>query len=120
MKEKLFHYTAKVVRVIDGDTVVVDIDLGFDCWLKNQHVRLYGINAPESRTKNLEEKARGIKSKEYLRSIIIPGDTIILKTFLDKLGKFGRVLGVLYFRGMNLNEDMVTSGNAVDYFGGKR
>ena len=74
----MYEYKAKVQRVIDGDTIDVDIWLGFDVVLPKQRVRLYGIDTPESRTRNKEEKVRGLLSKQYLKSICPKGRTIIL------------------------------------------
>ena len=61
-----FVYNCNLVKVVDGDTIDVDVDLGFDCWLRNKRVRLMGIDTPESRTRNLAEKALGLKAKERL------------------------------------------------------
>lgn len=84
---------ATLVRVVDGDTVDCDIDLGFGVWLKNQRIRLYGINAPETRTKDLEEKKAGLAAK--LRLIALISDKFVLTSVKDKKGKYGRILGII-------------------------
>jgi len=89
----MYDYMATLVRVVDGDTVDCDIDLGFGVWLKNQRIRLYGINAPETRTKDLEEKKAGIAAK--LRLIALMKDRFVLTSIKDKKGKYGRILGII-------------------------
>ena len=89
----MFDYMATIVGVVDGDTVDCDIDLGFGVWLKNQRIRLYGINAPETRTKDLEEKKAGIEAK--LRLIAMMSNKFLLTTVKDKKGKYGRILGII-------------------------
>jgi micrococcal nuclease len=89
----MFDYMATLVRVVDGDTVDCDIDLGFGVWLRNQRIRLYGINAPETRTKDLEEKKAGIDAKHRL--IVLMKDKFLLTTVKDKRGKYGRILGII-------------------------
>jgi micrococcal nuclease len=112
----------KVLKVVDGDTVDVRIDMGFAVKLE-QRVRLYGINAPESRTRDKEEKKRGLAAKAKLKELLRTGD-IRIETKLDKKGKYGRVLGTLFVETsndeVNINKNLVESGHAVEYFGGKR
>ena len=91
----MYEYRCKVVKIIDGDTVDVDIDLGFGVWLHKERVRLYGIDTPESRTRDLEEKKYGLAAKDFLTGML-DDDQIILKTHKDKTGKFGRILGELW------------------------
>jgi len=115
-------YKAKLVRVVDGDTVDAEIDLGFSVFVK-QRIRLYGINTPESRTRDLEEKERGLAAKARLVEII--GTDFIVETLLNKRGKYGRVLSILHKENddgtqTNLNQQLVTEGHAVEYFGGSR
>lgn len=112
----MYTYNAKVVRIIDGDTIIVNIDLGFYTWLFNQSIRLYGIDAPEIRTKNTLEKEAGILAKELIENYIQPGDSIILKTILDKSEKFGRILGIINTEnGINLNEKLIEENLAIPY-----
>ena len=92
----MYEYRVEVLKVIDGDTVDVDIDLGFGVWLKNERVRLYGIDTPESRTRDLEEKKFGLAAKERLKKLL--KDDVYLRTMVgrggeDMKGKFGRILG---------------------------
>ena len=116
-----YEYAIANPVVIDGDTVDVDIDLGFDVWLHKQRIRLYGIDAPETRTRNLEEKAAGLKAKEYVQDIFDQNECRLLSLEYNR-GKFGRILGTfLYADGTrNLNQDMLDLGLADAYFGGKR
>jgi len=115
-----YLYKANIVRVIDGDTIVCDIDLGFDLWMKDEHVRLLGLDAPESRTKDLVEKAKGIESTEWLTQLLEDhGNVITLETTYNKGGKYGRTLGNIYVDGedglININEKMIEEGYAVVY-----
>ena len=87
----MYEYRANIVRVVDGDTVDVDIDLGFGVWLHKQRIRLYGIDSPESRTRDLDEKKYGLMAKEFLKEQLKDG--AVLKTRLDGKGKYGRILG---------------------------
>jgi micrococcal nuclease len=89
----MYDYMATLIKVVDGDTVDCDIDLGFGVWLKNQRIRLYGINAPETRTKDLEEKKAGQAAK--LRLIAMMSNKFLLTTVKDKKGKYGRILGTI-------------------------
>ena len=93
-KEKMnpYVYRAKILRVIDGDTVDIDLDLGFGIVYAKQRVRLLGIDTPESRTRDLTEKFYGNLAKDFLKSLLQVGETYNLQTTLDK-GKFGRILG---------------------------
>ena len=121
----MYEYRCKIVKVVDGDTVDVDIDLGFGVWLKKQRVRLYGIDTPESRTRDLEEKKFGLMSKNYLKDRLSEG--AILKTRLDSKGKYGRILGEFlvkensghptYEFNVNVNEEMIEKHLAVAYHG---
>ncbi len=108
----MYRYKATLNRIIDGDTIDVNIDLGFDVKIK-QRVRLYGINTPEVRTKDLKEKERGIEATKYLKKIL-PKEFII-QTILNKRGKYGRVLGILWVKEENINERMVNEGYATKY-----
>jgi len=114
-----FVYQAKVLRIVDGDTIDVDLDLGFSVWLRKQRVRLYGIDTPESRTRNKEEKVRGLLSKAKLKELAPIGSTIKLKTQIgDERGKFGRILGTLLTQdNININEFLIENNYAVAYHG---
>ena len=119
----MWTYRAKVVRVIDGDTVDVDIDLGFGIWQKNERVRIMGIDTPESRTRDKIEKKFGLAAKAKLKSIL--GKDTVLKTTinkkgLDMKGKFGRVLGDFLQDDKSVAKTMCETGHAVAYFGGAK
>ena len=89
----MYEYSCKIVKVIDGDTVDVDIDLGFELWLKKQRIRLYGVDTPESRTRDLVEKKYGLAAKAFVQKFLPVGSKQVLRTELDDRGKFGRILG---------------------------
>ena len=112
----MYRYKVNVTRIVDGDTVDVDIDLGFGMVYKNQRVRMMGIDTPESRTRDLEEKYYGKLSKAHLVSILEEGD-IELQSH-DK-GKFGRILGELFVGDTNysVNQQMIDEYHAVPYMG---
>lgn len=116
----MYEYRAKLVKVVDGDTVDVDIDLGFGIWLRNERVRIMGIDTPESRTRDKVEKVFGLAAKERLKQLI-EKDTI-LKTFAakdgeDMKGKFGRILGDFICGDKMVTEIMIEEGHAVKYWG---
>jgi micrococcal nuclease len=111
-----------VTRVVDGDTIDCDLDLGFDIKY-HVRIRLVGINTPESRTRDLEEKARGLAAKDFVGRWLLEhaGMAPIIQTSLDDRGKFGRVLGrILNQDGVCLNDVLIEEGHAVPYDGGKR
>ncbi len=109
----MYEYSAKLIRVIDGDTIDASIDLGFDVWVKKR-IRLYGIDAPESRTRDLEEKKKGIETKEKLEQLLEANEGIF--TVRSKgVGKFGRCLGIIIIDGDNINESLVKEGYAKEY-----
>ena len=113
----MYEYGCKVTRVVDGDTIDVDLDLGFDIIYKCR-VRLYGIDTPESRTRNKDEKVRGKLAAKFLKDAILNGKNVILQTQLkDSKGKFGRVLASVVVDGININQQMVTNHLAVRYEG---
>lgn len=114
---RMNEYKAKVVKVVDGDTIDVDIDLGFSIILSNQRIRLFGIDTPESRTRDKEEKFYGKLSAQFLKDRCKKGSYITLRTYLDKKGKFGRILGEIVVDEVNLNQQMVKEHLAVEYFG---
>jgi micrococcal nuclease len=83
----MYEYRCKVVKIIDGDTVDVDIDLGFGVWLKKERIRMFGIDTPESRTRDLEEKKYGLAAKAYITKLLDDEGGIVLKTRKDAEGK---------------------------------
>ena len=89
----MYEYRAKVIKVVDGDTADVDIDLGFDVVLKKQRIRFMGLDTPESRTSDPVEKVYGNMAKDFVKKFLVVGEYTTLKTFKDDRGKFGRVLG---------------------------
>ena len=111
----MYEYNCKVKRVVDGDTVDVVIDLGFDIHFATR-VRLYGMDTPESRTRNKDEKVRGYMSKDFLEEWM-EKDDVVIRTRRDKKGKFGRVLGEMIVRGENVNKLMIKECLAVEYYG---
>ena len=117
----MYEYRCKVVKIIDGDTVDVDIDLGFGVWLLKERIRVFGIDTPESRTRDLEEKKYGLAAKEYLTGMLDDDGGIILKTHKDKTGKFGRILGELWrttnYADQSINNYMIDKHHAVMYLG---
>ena len=107
----------EILKVVDGDTVDVIIDLGFDVFLEKR-VRMAGVNAPESRTRNLEEKAKGLKTKAWLIEKFNTDKQVIIETSLDnQYGKFGRVLGTFYIGDdlLSVNLEMLSEGLARPY-----
>tara|TARA_B100000085_G_C18472195_1_gene483582 strand:- start:187 stop:642 length:456 start_codon:yes stop_codon:yes gene_type:complete len=107
----------KVTKIVDGDTIDVLLDMGFDIKYQSR-VRLFGIDTPESRTRNKEEKVRGLLSKAYLKDAIKKAKKLTIKTHKgSETGKFGRILGEVFADGINLNLKMCTEGYAVQYYG---
>ena len=107
----------KVTKVIDGDTIDVVIDLGFDIMYKSR-VRLFGIDTPEGRTRDLVEKKYGLMSKDYLKEALKNAEKIVIKTHKgEETGKFGRILGEIFCDGVNINQQMCDVGYAVAYYG---
>lgn len=120
MTDKLnpWIYNAEVKKVVDGDTFDIVIDLGFDI-LKRGRVRLYGVNTPESRTSNLEEKKMGLAAKEFTDQWLTKANhKVKIETIIDKNEKYGRILARVWNEfGNCLNEDIIKSGLAREYFG---
>lgn len=111
-----------VSKVVDGDTIDADIDLGFDISL-TKRIRLAGIDTPESRTTNLKEKALGLESKEWMKKTLAGAKDILIKTELpDSTEKYGRIIGHLYINGQetSLNNQMIAEGYALAYDGGTK
>ena len=122
MSLERFCYSGKLLSVIDGDTVDLSIDLGFNIHHKVR-VRLYGVDTPESRTKNELEKAAGLKSKEFVKSWFDANLNVVIQTIKDKNEKYGRILAKVYAdenKSKCLNEELVSSGFAKAYFGDKK
>ena len=114
----MYEYRVILDRVVDGDTVDVDIDLGFDTWLSKQRIRLYGLDTWESRTRDLEVKAKGLLAKEFTQQMVSGAEEIVLLSY--GRGKYGRTLGELICDGVNLNDALIENGHAVKYYGGKK
>ena len=113
----MYEYKCKMVKVVDGDTVDVDIDLGFGVWMRDQRIRLYGIDTPESRTSDDQEKVYGLAAKDFVVKWTNAGD-LSLKTFKDDRGKFGRILGEIWYgEKHNVNQLLVDNHHAVRYHG---
>ena len=117
----MYEYRCTVVKIIDGDTVDVDIDLGFGIWMHKERIRLLGIDTPESRTRDKEEKKYGLAAKKYLTEMLNDEGGIVLKTKKDAEGKFGRILGELWRTTDNadksINQYLVDELHAVPYYG---
>jgi micrococcal nuclease len=114
MEPQLYFYKARVTKVYDGDTCTVDIDLGLHIWTNGEKIRLYRINAPEIRG---SERPEGLKSRDFLRSLILDKD-IILQTIKDTKGKYGRYLGEIWVQNetgeyFNVNDRLVEEGYAI-------
>ena len=119
----MYEYKCNIVKIVDGDTVDVDIDLGFGIWLKDERVRIMGIDTPESRTRDETEKKFGLASKAKLKSLL--GKQGILKTQVNKKGedmkgKFGRILGDFVVGTKKVSQILCEEGYAVPYFGGSK
>ena len=122
----MYNYKISLLRVVDGDTIDAEIDLGFDIKVKKR-IRFLGINTPESRTRDLEEKARGLAAKDRVKQLLDGCDNIQLKS--HGVGKFGRCLGEIMLDRVDgsekltlvsLNELLISEKHAVEYHGGKR
>jgi micrococcal nuclease len=123
----MYEYRCKILKVVDGDTVDVDIDLGFGVVLSDERVRIMGIDTPESRTSDKVEKLFGIAAKNALKGML--GKTSILKTQINKdgedmKGKFGRILGdfIIDLNGkpISIVDALMDAGHCVDYYGGSK
>ena len=110
----MYHYKAKLLRVVDGDTIDAMLDLGFDTWVKKR-VRLQGIDAPESRTRDLEEKKRGKASTKRLQELLASNGSEEFTIVSHGVGKYGRCLGTLFIGEKNINETLLSEGFAEEY-----
>jgi micrococcal nuclease len=116
----MYQYKAKILKVLDGDTVEIDLDLGFNITLAAQKVRLSGIDTPESRTTDTEEKPRGLLSKKKLQEKLPVGSYLTIETLRADSNddKFGRILGIFIAEdGTNINQWMIANNYAVSYLG---
>ena len=118
---KKYEYSAKLVRVVDGDTADAMIDLGFKTWIKVR-IRFYGVDAWESRTRNLEEKKKGLAAKAYVKDLLENSDEGKFSIISHGRGKYGRVLGELFVKGheQSVNELLKENGHAYEYHGEKK
>ena len=115
----MFEYHAKLDRVVDGDTVDAMVDLGFSVW-KKVRIRLNGINAPESRTRDLDEKKKGLAAKARLQELLKENGNVF-RLYSHGVGKFGRCLGTIYTsHSLPVNRILIEEGHGVEYHGGKR
>ena len=116
----MFEYNAQVLRVVDGDTIDAMVDLGFNSF-KKVRIRMYGINAPESRTRDLEEKEKGLAAKARLIEMLEESNNEF-KLISHGVGKYGRCLGEIYLTGhaTSLNKQLIWEGHGTEYYGGKR
>jgi micrococcal nuclease len=109
----MYRYEATIRRWVDGDTVDVDIDLGFGLVYSNQRIRLYGIDAPEQRTRDLVEKEKGLAATAYVNEQAPVGSKVVIKTYKDD--KYGRILGEIFVGDKNLNTLLTIEGHAIRY-----
>ena len=118
---KKHGYSCKLVRVVDGDTADAMIDLGFNVWVKNR-IRFMGVDAWESRTRNLEEKKKGLAAKAYVKDLLENSDDGKFSIISHGVGKYGRVLGELFVKGheKSVNQLLLENGHAYEYEGGKK
>ncbi|GAG51829.1 unnamed protein product [marine sediment metagenome] len=111
-----FRYKCRVLKVLDGDSADTEISLGFNVYTK-QRLRFLGVDCPETRTKDLEEKKAGLKAKKWVKSMI-EGKEVIIES--EKAGKFGRFLARVYIGDMCINDELIKRGLASEYWGGAR
>ena len=118
---KKHGYSCKLVRVVDGDTADAMIDLGFKTWVKAR-IRFMGVDAWESRTRNLEEKKKGLAAKAYVKDLLENSDEGKFSIISHGVGKYGRVLGELFVKGheTSVNQLLIENGHAYEYDGGKK
>lgn len=115
-----YSYDAELVAVVDGDTVDLNVDLGFEHWIHNQRFRLYGIDTPETRTKDLAEKSRGLEAKAWLEERLKGKELVVQSIQNERYGtdeddSFGRWLAILFVDGENVNKALIQAGHARVY-----
>lgn len=116
-----YKYNVKIKKVVDGDTVDIDIDLGFGVWIHKERVRIMGIDTPESRTRDKVEKLFGLASKERLKGLLPIGSMqVLVVEEYDAKGKFGRILGDFEIEDTKVTDILIEEGHAVAYFGGSK
>ena len=112
----MYEYNCKIRRVVDGDTIDVDIDLGFGHWIHGERIRLFGVDCPECRSRDKTEKAAGLAAKDFVKRLLHDGGTYTLTT--KEKGKFGRYLGVIMLSDRtSVNAALVSEHLAVPYHG---
>jgi micrococcal nuclease len=112
----MYEYECTIRKVVDGDSIILDIDLGFSHWIHNESIRLYGIDTPECRTRDAEEKAAGLLAKKFVEDTLHVGGTYKLQT--REKGKFGRYLGTIKINGeLTINAALISEHLAVPYSG---
>ena len=117
MSFDLYNYRAICVGVYDGDSITLDIDLGYNIWMRNQKIRMLGINTPEIRG---EERPDGLAARDYLRDLILDKE-VMLKSYKDRSGKYGRWLGTILTKDedgywLNVNQHLLAEGHAKVYY----
>ena len=112
----MFEYKAKLLRVVDGDTLDCLADLGFNCHIKIR-VRLFGVDTCESRNRDIEEKKKGLLAKQFVVDFLKEGS---FKLISHGVGKYGRCLGEVILDDVNMNEELVKHGHAYKYYGGNK
>jgi len=116
-----YKYNVKIKKVVDGDTVDIDIDLGFGVWLHKERVRIMGIDTPESRTSNTVEKLFGLAAKQALADLLPIGSMqVLVIDEYDAKGKFGRILGDFVIGDKMATDILIEQGHCVAYFGGSK
>jgi micrococcal nuclease len=111
----MYEYECKIVRVVDGDTIDVDISLGFGLWIHGESIRLFGVDCPECRSRDKEEKAAGLAAKRFVERFLQVGETYTLNT--QGKGKFGRYLGTISNETETVNKALINEHLAVVYYG---
>ena len=112
----MYEYDCRIKRVVDGDTIDLDIDLGFGTWRCSERIRLYGVDTPECRTRDAKEKAAGLLAKKFVEDALHVGGTYRLQT--KEKGKFGRYLGTIKIDGeLTINAALISENLAVPYSG---